>query len=249
MTRLIFIVFFSFASTFVLAQKQKTQIEINPYVRFDRYHEFSYVLNGRPSVDYVKIKGTSFGLNLFYKIPIAKSILLKPGIGYYKYSFNNIKKENTQFGMSDSRNINFPSALLIPFFTDKYWYNTIAINIGIEKLFICKNDLQVATGINLSNHFTYSQHYHITYNNSDNPIDNDYSLKNGRYFGFSAILNASLLKRFGKFNLGPSLILPVFDTWKTDETFPEETNSSSRNKWLGGIGLGISCNYSISKKQ
>lgn len=248
MTRLIFIAFFATLSNFLIAQKQTPQIEINPYVRFDSYPEFSYVLDGRPSIDYVKIKGTSFGLNLAYKIPIKKSILLNPGIGYYKYSFNNIKKENTQFGKSDVRNINFPSPLLIPFFTDKYWYNTIAVNIGIEKLFICKNDLQVATGINLSNHYTYSQHYHITYNNSDNPINNDYTLKNGRYFGFSANLNASLLKRFGKFNLGPSLILPVFDTWKTDETFPEEKNSGSRSKWLNGIGLGISCNYSLSKK-
>lgn len=246
--RLIFIISFSIISDFAFAQKKTTQIEINPFVRIDKYPQFLYVLSGRPSTDYVNIKGTSFGLNLAYKIPITRSVLLKPGIGYYKYSFNDIKKVNTLFGKSNAKDIGFVSPLYIPFFTDKYRYNCIAANLGIEKLVIWKNDFQLYAGINLNNYYTYLQYYHITYKNPDNPINNDYKLKNGRYFGFSANLNASLLKEFGKFNLGPTIILPVFDIWKTDKTFPEETNSGTRRKWLNGIGLGISFNYLLTKK-
>lgn len=222
-----------------------TQIEINPYIRFDSHPEFSYVLNGRPSTDYVKIKGTSFGLNLAYKIPLTKSIFLNPGIGYYRYSFNNIKKENTLFGKSDGRDINFISPLLISFYTNKYWYNTIALNIGVEKIFDFKRNIQVVTGLNINNYFTISQYYHLSFNPQGSQ---DYRKNNKRYFASSINLNASILKKIRRINIGPSLILPVFDIWKTDYAFPEETNSTSRNKWLRGIGLGISCNYSLIKK-
>jgi len=116
MSRLIFIVFFATLSNFVAAQKQTPQIEINPYVRFDSYPEFSYILDGRPSIDHVKIKGISFWTKSCLYYSDKKSILLKSGIGYYKYSFNNIKKENTQFGKSDARNINFLAHCLFHFY-------------------------------------------------------------------------------------------------------------------------------------
>ena len=246
MTRPIFIIFFSIISNFALAQKKTTQIEIEPFIRIDKYPQFSYVIDGRPSTDYVNIRGTSFGLNFAYKIPITKSILLKPGIGYYQYSFNNIKKENTFFGKSTARNINFVSPFYIPFFTDKYRYNTITANIGIEKIFNCKKNIQIVTGVNWNNYYVVSEYYHLV-NNPEG--SQDYRKNNKRYFGSSVYINISLLKKFQKISIGPSLILPVFDNWKMDETFPEETNSGSRSKWLNGIGLGISFNYSLNKKK
>ena len=246
MTRLIFILSFSIISNFGLAQKKTTQIEIEPFIRFDKYPQFSYVLNGRPSTDYVNIKGTSFGLNLAYKIPITKSVLLKPGIGYYQYSFNNIKKENTLFGKSTARDISFVSPVYIPFLTNKYRYNTITANIGFENFFNCKKNIQIVTGVNWNNYYSVSEYYHLVYNPTGSK---DYRKNNKRYFGSSVYINVSLLKKFQKIRIGPSLILPVFDNWKMDETFPEEKNTASRSKWSNGIGLGISFNYSLTKKK
>jgi hypothetical protein len=56
-------------------------------------------------------------------------------------------------------------------------------------------------------------------------------------------------ERFQKISVGPSVILPVFDLWKTDKTFPGETNSGSRNKWLNVIGFGLSFNYLLPGKR
>ena len=53
-----------FIINIVLAQNQNRQIEINPYIRIDKYPQFSYVLRGRPSTDYINMKGTSFGINI-----------------------------------------------------------------------------------------------------------------------------------------------------------------------------------------
>jgi len=244
--RLIFFISFSILSNFTQSQIQVRQIEITPFVRIDKFPQFSYVLGGRPSTDYVNIKGTSFGLNLAYKIPITKSVLLKPGIGFYKYSFDNIKKENTLFGKSNVRNINFVSPLYIPFFTNKYSYNTISANIGVEKIFNYKSSVQIVTGLNLNNYYVVSEYYHLSYNSIGSQ---DYRKKIKRYFGSSFNLNAGIVKKYKKVSIGPFFMLPVFDTWKKDYTFPEEANSGSRSKWLNGIGLGISSNYSLTKNK
>jgi hypothetical protein len=58
-----------------------------------------------------------------------------------------------------------------------------------------------------------------------------------------------LFKKTDKIEIGPSLIVPVFDIWKQDVVFPEENSADSRTKWFSGIGLGISINFLISKKQ
>jgi len=171
-------------------------------------------------------------------------VYLKPGIGYYKYSFNNIKKVNTLFGKSNVRDIGFVSPLYIPFYTNKYSYNTISANIGVEKIFNYKSSIQIVTGLNLNNCYVVSEYYHLSYN----PIGSqDYRKKIKRYFGSSFSLNAGILKKYKKVSIGPSLMLPVFDTWKKDDTFIEEANSGSRSKWFNGIGLGISFNYSLTK--
>lgn len=235
-----------FGTSTVVAQNQKRQIEINPYIKFDKYPQFSYVLGGRPSTDYVNIKGTSFGINFAYKIPISKLLFLKPGVGYYKYSFNEITRKNTSFGTTKFRDINFISPLLIPFFTDKYHYNSISANIGLERLFLLKNSFHGVVGFQLNNYFTISQKYHLILNPEGSQ---DYKKKNKNYFGSSGILYLNLVKKIKQVSLGPSFVIPVFDIWKTDATFQEETNNDTRNKWFNGIGIGISFNYSLPKKK
>lgn len=231
-----------FITSAVVAQRQNRQLEIYPYLKLDKYPQFSYILNGRPNVDYVNIKGTSFGINFAYKIPISKQLFIKPGIGYYKYSFSKITRNNTSFGTTNSRNIIFPSPLLIPFFTDKYHYNTINANISLEKEILLKKNYQLALGVGLNNYITISQNYHLTFNPNESQ---NFKKSNKKYFGSMGMLYFNVLKKINKIKIGPSLIIPVLDVWKTDETFQEETSSNSRNKWFKGIGFGISINYSL----
>lgn len=230
----------------LVAQKQNRQIEINPFIRFDKYPQFSYNLGGRPSTDYVNIKGTSFGVNIAYKIPISKLLFLKPGIGYYKYSFNEITRKNTSSGTTNSRDINFISPLLIPFFTDNYHYNTISVNIGLEKQLLLKNNFHGIVGFQFNNYITTSQKYHLILNPDGSQ---NYKKSNKNYFGSSGLIYVNLMKKIKQISCGPSLIVPVVDIWKTDETFQEETNKNTRKKWFNGIGIGISFNYSITKNK
>ena len=85
------------------------------------------------------------------------------GLDYYKYSFSKIRSRNSR-GTGDDRLISFQSPLFIFFFSDRYWYNTLSLNIGGEKICKLKNDYSVTVGAALSNYYTFSQYYHITAN-------------------------------------------------------------------------------------
>lgn len=246
MKNLCFFSLFLCISNMSLAQANGHQIEIMPFVRFDWYPTFSKPADYISSTDYISMKGSSFGLNANYKIPITASIILKPGIGYYQYSFTNIEKENSRFGKAVGRDIDFSSPLFIYFFTDKYRYHTITANVGLEKTFDLKRDFQFTTGVNLNNYFSISEYYHLRENPGGSK---DYKTHKNRYFGSSVYISIGFLKKFDGFRIGPSFILPLFDTWKTDAVFPRETDSGSRNKWLRGVGAGISLNYSLHKNK
>ncbi|WP_346320424.1 hypothetical protein [Chitinophaga sp. YIM B06452] len=223
------------------AQKESPKIEITPYVRFDKYPEIN---NRKP--DELAINGTSLGINGTYKFPVLRHTFLKVGAGYYRYGFDKLRNKNN-FGEGDTRNINYPSDLKILFYTDKYWYNTLLLTVGAERTFPLGKGLQFNAGVNLNNYYTYSQHYHIDWaqNAEQYGIETDYTVRNGRYFGFSASLQAGLQKDFGKFSVGPQLIIPVFDLWKQDGVFPGEDNDSKRSKWSQGIGAGVTVGYAL----
>ncbi len=227
------------ASNFVFSQKKYGEIEISPFVRFDNYPQISYNYMGRASTDYLKLKGKSFGVSLAYKIPISKSLFFRPAIGYYRYTFDDIKRENNTFGKTNSRDINYPSPLYILFYTDKYWYNCILANVGIEKKFIQSKFFQINASINLCNYLSFSQYYHLIFN-PDNGSQN-YKKGTKKYFGTTALTIVNPVVKLNNIQFGPSLMLPVFDIWETDKTFGEESNA--RTKWLRGIGVGFTCSY------
>ncbi|MBX2930814.1 MAG: hypothetical protein KF781_02570 [Chitinophagaceae bacterium] len=66
-------------NSFSYAQKQKTAIEIKPYMRWDWYPEFTYAINSISTYK-TNITGTSWGIDAAYKIPIHKTIYLKAGL-------------------------------------------------------------------------------------------------------------------------------------------------------------------------
>ena len=241
MRKLIFITFFLFCSHIGIAQKQKAEIEINPYVRWDNYPKFFYAINPTNNNE-VNIKGTSWGINSIYKIPF-KTIYLTLGMGFYKYSFNKIKQTNSSFGISNSRVINYippgPISPSIIFNTDKYYYNTLAFLVGLEKRALISNDIELISSFQFANQITFSQYYHIT-----NPTEGTaYKKWDSRYFGLSANMVLGIQKKYKKLSLGPEFILPVFSNWHADELFPEEKNSMSRSKWLKGIGIGTNFTF------
>ncbi len=248
MKKLWFFFLFLCTSNLLSAQSDKHQIEITPLVRMDSYPEFTYSINPVNS-EKVKIKGESWGINTVYKFPV-KGLFIKAGLGYYRYSFNNIEQINSLFKKSDRRIIDYtlegPAAPSIFFLTDKYWYHNIVLLMGVEKQTKILKNINLITGLNIGNHFTFSQYYHITY---PAPRGTSDKKSDWRYFGFSANAQIAAHKQWNRISVGPQLILPIFDSWKKDELFPEETNSGSRNKWFQGIGLGISFNYLLNKKK
>lgn len=252
MKTLFLIFYFSFFTNFLFGQENYNQIEIKPYLNMDWYPKFSYSINPTNSY-FVKIKGTGWGLNADYKLSVRKNLYLKAGVGYYRYSFNKIESYNIQFGKGSARVIDFPSPLYVIFVTDKYWYNTVSANIGIEKVFDVNKDWQISAGLSLTNYYTFSQTYHMTPDYPVGPPNHKYKLKNNRYFGLSSAIELGLLKKIKQINIGPVLILPVYDMWKQDNVFPKnensaESNSDERHKWFRGIGFGINLNYSLTKK-
>lgn len=252
MKNLFLIFYFSFCTNCLFGQKNYNQIGVDLYIQRNWYPEFSYSIN--PTNTYfVKIRGESPGLNANYKLSVRKNLFLKAGVGYYRYSFNKIESYNTQFGKGNTRVIGFPSPLYVIFVTDNYWYNTVSANIGIEKVFDVNKNWQISAGFSLTNYYTFSQTYHMTADYPVGPPNHKYKLKNNRYFGLSSVIELGLLKKIRQINIGPVLILPVYDMWKQDNVFPKngnsaESNSDERHKWFRGIGVGISCNYSLTKK-
>lgn len=226
------------------AQKKTFYIEISPFLKYDKYDEFvgwATVLGGE---HYVKLKGLSFGLNANVKKQTFNNYAIFLGAGYYRYSFTEINSRSN-LGTANGRRINFPSPLLIPFYTDEYYYNTLSLNLGVEKIIDFNKNLQLIAGIEVINYFTFSQYYHLSYNSEGNQ---DYRKKNMQYFGNTSNMEIGLLKKLSRIRIGPKLQVPIFISWKTDETFPTETNTGNRNKWLNGVGLSISCNYYLTQK-
>lgn len=230
-------------------QKPVNQIEIIPYFRTDSYPEFSYAINPIISPK-ARIHGTSWGIDINYKISLRTNIKIKFGIGHYKYSFNKIQGLH-RFGESDNRLIEryTPPGSFTPsifFSTDNYWYNTISFITGAEKRIELSKDYLFSIGIIIRNYFSYNQRYHITY---PPPSGDLYKRKDFRYFGFSGSVSTSITKKWKNFSAGPVIILPVFDYWKKDNIFFDEKNSEGRSKCLRGFGVGITCTYSLTKKR
>ena len=226
----------------VFGQKSPSQIEINSYLRWDNYPVFTTPFNSVMNST-IKIKGTSLGIQPNFKFSIKNNFFAKFGLGYHKYSFDHIQVNTRLFGNQSSRiirRINYPGlSSTFGYTTNKYWYNTLSATIGIEKLFNIKKNWSIITGLNVTNYYTFSQRYilsTIKYKESD-----------GRYFGFSTNIYTGIQKKFGKISVGPNILLPIYEAWKKDEVFPQEENSKNRSKWLRGLGIGITCNYSLKK--
>ena len=214
----LFIAAFSFYSS--AGQNNNNKLGITPYLRWDSYPDFNYATNPT-TINNLKMKGTSVGLDFAYNFFIAKGWYLKTGIGYYRYSFTKMKQINSVFGESKSRIVDsyVPPGPIVPaltYSTNKYWYNSFVLSVGIQKEFKLKRDYTFSVGGGLSNYFTYSQLYYITVG-LNGPGRTNYRKHDFRYFGYSFYFTSSLEKNIGKINIGPAILFPVYDYWKQDK--------------------------------
>lgn len=118
------------------------------------------------------------------------------------------------------------------------------MNLGIENDFPIFRDCQVRLATDIKNYITFSQSYHLTTNPDGSK---NFNKNDTKYYGISLLATAGLIKRFKKISVGPSVIVPIFDGWRTDQAFPQETGKDTRNKFFGGVGFGIVFNYSWNK--
>ena len=241
----IFIVLLAFSDAITFAQKTKDQIEVCHFIRYDAFPGFSYNFSGRVSTNCLKMKGLSWGINLNYKMALAPFYNLKLGVGYYRYTFNKLHNYHPPFGTGHAREVDYPSPLWTIFGTDKYRYNIISGNLGLERWFALKKNLKVITGINWNPYFTYSKSYHITYGSYGSTVNTNYVVPQKRYFGYSVNFNSGIQKRVKSFLIGPSVIIPIYDRWKKDAKFGEN-QEESRKKWFNGIGFGITLNTDLT---
>jgi len=215
------------------SQKRQNAIELTPYFRYSNYGTYDDWY-GRSFATKLTLKGTSFGLNADYILNVARDWQARIGIGYFKYTFNNLKNVDVRNvgGTSDKRPFEYPHPDAVLFYTDNYSYNTLSINFGWEKVCQLKKGYAFTAGAALQTYYTYSQLFKVTWDNYS-----DYKRKDAGVFGFSANINFGITKHFQNFYLGPKLFIPLFDQWKKDKIFAED--SGSRSKWFSGIGGGI----------
>jgi hypothetical protein len=119
MKRIIAFAFFPFMFIEGFSQSRHKEIEIEPYIRFDRYPQFTNAINTIATYK-LDIKGNSWGINAAYKVPVKNNFLIKVGIGFHKYAFNKIESTHRLFGKGNQRVINYPYIADIILGTDKY---------------------------------------------------------------------------------------------------------------------------------
>lgn len=226
----------------LIAQNRSAKLEINPYYRFDKYPQISFRVDQRARIDTLKMQGDSYGVNLNYVASAFKNYNFKFGIGYYRYSFTEISQTTAAYGLRfDGREIKYPNPTAFFFVTDYYWYNTINLNLSIERDVKLSKTVNLQVGISIVNHFMFSQYYHISAG------DKNYRTSKVGYFGLSGAINASILKRFNRVQFGPSFIFPLVDIWKKDALLPESNEGSFKRKYFNGFGIGLITNYSLQK--
>lgn len=234
----LFAVCIIFISNYSIAQKSTIQIELSPYVIGDKYPSFSTPFNSVMNAS-IKLKGFTWGFQTAIKFPIKNTFFTKFGLGYHKYSFDDVQSYTSLFGTQKSREIYYPGgSSTFGYATSKYCYNTLSATLGIEKLFDIKKNWKISSGFSFTNYYTFSQRYilfsKIKYRESDS-----------HYFGFSTNIFTGIQKKIRKVYIGLTLNLPVYTNWKQDNVFPLEQDRNSRKKWLGGIGVGLTIIHSL----
>jgi hypothetical protein len=220
---------------FVYGQYQKS-VELDIYGRYGKQADYTTRFFGRSYTNAVKLWGKSFGVSLSYNHPLKQHLKLNIGIGYYKLGIDKISQTTPFNTVSTGRNIDYqdPSGIQLLFSTDSYNYDNLMLTGG----FTCDRKLSkkwdYTTGIDLSYLYTFSQHYHLRYNNIK------YNTSNGKILGFGINSYWGILRKInrGNYYINPKIILSLYQRMNGDKVFGED-NSVKMNSWINGTGLSI----------
>lgn len=230
-------VYFLFFFLNSFSQKRNSYIELQPYYRHDRYPAFTYTINAI-STNRVSMQGTNFGILGSYGHGLPKNMTARIGLGYYRYSFNDINHVNSSFGEGNARVINYPYGGDVIYSTSRYWYHTLYLSGGLEKYIPLSSRIDLLVAGHLQYYSTFSQYYKVF-----EAIT--YKTHTGRGMGFGGAMQVGFVYKISRFAIAPQFILPVYDQWHEDKVFPGESNNDTRSKWFRGYGFSMGIRYEL----
>lgn len=178
------------------------------------------------------ISGTAYsnGVNITYERTVYKSLFAVIGIGHYKQNF----------GIQRPFDYDDPSTNLL-YWTDRYYYVCIQYIGGLGYNYELSEKYKLK-GLLTYNHFdTYRQEFIPQYTSSEAGGKSQEETK--KYtFGKSVILTGNLSRNLTKnIGIGVNLLLPVYNRWRKDIIFREDTNQFYGSEF--SVGLGITASY------
>lgn len=220
----------------VVYGQQNNSLELDIIGRYDKHADYTTRFGDRSYTNDIKLWGKSFGLSFNYNRSLYKHLKGKIGIGYYNLGIDKIRQTTPFNIIATGRNINYrhPSGILPLFATNKYHYDNLNFTLGLayDKPIAKKVDLLIGGDFNYL--YTFSQLYHITYD------DIRYRTNNGRTQGFAANTFFGLLRKFhtNKYYLNPKIVVPIYQQLWGDEAFGED-QSVKMQKWFNGVGISL----------
>jgi len=223
-------------TSFVHGQKTKS-VELDIIGRYDKHADYTTRFGNRSYTNDTKLWGKSFGFNLNYFHLINKKLNFKAGLGYYNLGIDKIR-QTTPFNLiATGRNIDYrhPSGIYPLFATSKYHYDNLSFTIGLASERHLLKKLDFTIGGDLYYLYSFSQLYHISYDNIR------YRTNIGRSLGFGANSYIGVVKKFNKDRnyISPKVIVPIYQQLHGDKVFGED-NGVKMDKWLNGIGFSVS---------
>lgn len=223
-----------------IGQIPKNSIEFSIFGRYDKHAEYDSRYSNRTYINHTILKGMSHGDYILYKRRGIKDLFLRLGLGFYRLSVNNIRQTTPWRTIATARNINYnDGSTRLLYSTTNYYYNTLQLSAGLEKEYRLKKNFNLTAGSDYLYYYTFSQRYNLP------DFGKEYKTHNNRTLGYGIIAQLGLVKYFRDIYVSPKIIIPVFQSIKTDPVFLE--GSQNLNKWFNGIGLSFTIGKFLKK--
>jgi hypothetical protein len=220
----------------VLGQKSHS-LEVGVFDQFDKHADYTTRYGNRSYTDDLELWGKSFGFNFNYKRSLNKYFNAKIGLGYYQLGIDKIRYPTRFNTIGRNRNIEYdhPLGIQLLFSTGKYHYDNINLSAGFFYQSRFENKENIIIGADFNYLYSFSQLYHINYDNikfrTTNSRELGYSINT--YFGFEKKFKSS------KYYLTPKILIPIYQNLHGDKVFGESSDITME-KWFRGIGLSFS---------
>lgn len=231
------IIFLFLPFSFIANGQTSKRLELSLFGRYDKHADYTSRFGSRTFTDDIKLWGKSYGFRFNYLYPVAKGFNVVAGAGFTQLGISKIRATNHRSRNATERIIDYtdPTGIKPAFNTDKYHYNNFSLSVGIQYEKSLGEGLALTVGADYTSLHTFSQVYHITFD------DRYYKTKNAWTLGYGINSSIGVLKkiRSDKYYVNPRLIIPVYQQLNGDNAFLEAENIRM-TKWGNGAGLFIS---------